>query len=153
GHLDVVQALRSHYPDIVPMILSVHDDPYLITQLIQQGAMGYLLKSSKSKEIFAAVQGAYSSGSYINEHTLQAIQGRLNGKLNRSQGPSALTRREEEVLTLICQQLTAEEIGERLFISPKTVDGHRNNLLQKTGSRNITGLVIYAVKHKLVSVV
>ncbi|MBL4710099.1 MAG: response regulator transcription factor, partial [Flavobacteriales bacterium] len=55
-----------------------------------------------------------------------------------------------EVLQLICQQKTADEIGKELFISEKTVNGHRNNLLQKTGSRNISGLVMYAIKHNIV---
>jgi DNA-binding CsgD family transcriptional regulator len=63
-----------------------------------------------------------------------------------------ISKREIEVLQLVCQQLTAEEIAEKLFISVKTVNGHRNNLLQKTGSRNVTGLVIYAIKHKIISV-
>ena len=64
-----------------------------------------------------------------------------------------ITKREEEILHLVCQQLTTEEIAEKLFISVKTVNGHRNNLLQKTGSRNVTGLVIYAVKNHLVELI
>jgi DNA-binding CsgD family transcriptional regulator len=64
-----------------------------------------------------------------------------------------ITKREVEILQLTCKQHTAEEIAEKLFISVKTVNGHRNNLLQKTGSRNVTGLVIYAIKNNLVDLI
>ena len=64
-----------------------------------------------------------------------------------------LTNREEEILRLVCQQYTAEEIADQLFISVKTVNGHRNNLLLKTGSRNATGLVLFAVRNNIITVV
>ncbi len=151
--LDVTLALQQAYPEMKVLILSVHDDPYYIAQLIEQGARAYMVKDCDPEELHEAIVAVHEHGSYINERTLKAIRDRLkSGKSTRQPVNTPLTKREEEIIKLICMQLTAEEIGERLFISPKTVNGHRNNLLQKTGSRNVTGLVIYAIKHQLVSV-
>ena len=85
-----------------------------------------------------------------------AIQKRMNqkGKKHSFQKSDEipLTKREVEVLQLVCQQMTTGEIADKLFISMKTVDGHRNNLLQKTHSRNVAGLVLYALKKGLVEI-
>ena len=141
--------LQQEFPQIRILILSVQDDPVTI----EKGAHGFLSKSCSPSELEHAIRSIHAHGSYINEQTLRALQGRLShGKATPTPKDDELTSREIEVLRLICQQLTAEEIGEKLFISAKTVNGHRNNLLQKTGSRNITGLVMYAVKKSLVEV-
>lgn len=150
---EVLKELRSHHPDIRVIILSVHDDEYLIAQMIELGAHGYLVKDSDPDEVRDAIHAVYDKGAYINTRTLDAIQGKMGGKVKTPKIHENLSRREVEVLQLICQQMTSEEIGEKLFISVKTVNGHRNNLLQKTGSRNVTGLVMYAVKHRLVEFV
>lgn len=149
----VVQVLKEQYPQMKILMLSAHDDSYLIAKLIEAGANGYLVKDSSSQEVYEAIVAVYEKGSYINEKSLNAIQTKLSGKLKTPKTHEALTRREIEVLQLICQQKTAEEIGKELFISTKTVNGHRNNLLQKTEARNISGLVMYAIKHNIVEAI
>lgn len=149
----VLQLLKEHYPEMKNIILSAHDDPYLIAKMIEERANGYLVKDSDPDEVFQAIKDVYSKGSYINEKTLNAIQQKLQGKSKPPKGYGPLSNREVEVLKCICQQHTSFEIAEKLFISEKTVNGHRNNLLQKTGSRNVTGLVMYAVKHNLVELI
>lgn len=148
--LDLTRALHQAYPDIKVLILSAHDDEFFIAKLIEEGAHGYLVKDSDPGEVHEAILSLYHKGSYINELTLKAIQDKMGGKIKALKNHETLTKREVEVLKLTCQQLTAEEIANRLFISVKTVHGHRNNLLQKTGSRNVTGLVLYAVKHRII---
>jgi two-component system response regulator NreC len=150
---EVLKVLQERHPGIRNLILSVHDDKYLISKMIEEGAQGYLVKDSDPDEVYKAIVNIYEEGSYINAQTLNAIQGKLKGEIKPPKAYEQLTLREVEVLRLICQQMTSEEIGEKLFISPKTVNGHRNNLLQKTASRNFTGLVMYAVKHHLVELV
>lgn len=145
--------LGIHFPGIKIIILSVHRDENYIARLIETGAHGYLVKDSDPEEVHEAIVTVHTKGSYINELTLKAIQRHMGKKTKPLHAQSDLTRREIEILQLTCQQLTAEEIADRLFISVKTVNGHRNNLLQKTGSRNVTGLVIYAVKHQLVELI
>jgi len=149
----VVEVLKMHYPEMKLLVLSAHDDEYLIAKLIEEGANGYILKDSDPQEVHDAIVSVYERGSYINAHSLKAIQGKLNGKVKTPKTHEQLTKREVEVLKLICQQKTAEEIGNELFISVKTVNGHRNNLLQKTGSRNMSGLVMYAIKHRIVEAI
>jgi DNA-binding NarL/FixJ family response regulator len=151
--LHVTQALTALYPEMKILILSVHEDENFINQLIECGAHGYLVKDSNPQEVYDAIIAAYHKGSYINERTLKAIQRRMSKKIKPRKPDVQITRREEEILQLICQQCTAEEIAAKLFISVKTVNGHRNNLLQKTGSRNVTGLVLYAVKNNIVTLV
>lgn len=150
----LTQELQKRFPDIKILIVSMQDDPVTIAHLIECGAHGFLSKDCSPEELQHAISAVYHSGSYINDQTLKALQNRLSkGTKKPVLNEDNLTGREEEILRLICQQLTAEEIGEALFISPKTVNGHRNNLLQKTGSRNITGLVMYAVKKGLVEII
>lgn len=151
--LDLTKDLKVQFPEIGILILSVHDDPYFISELIEHGANGYLVKDSSPDEVYEAITTVHNKGSYINARTLQAIQGRLSGKTKPQEVGGELSKREVEVLKLVCQQMTTEEIANTLFISPKTVNGHRNNLLQKTGSRNVTGLVMYAIKHHIVEVI
>ncbi|MDI9339771.1 MAG: response regulator transcription factor [Sediminibacterium sp.] len=152
--IQLTQDLQRHYPSVYILIVSMQDDPVTIANLIECGAHGFLSKWCAPEELKGAIETVCHTGSYINEETLKALQNRLSmGTKVPMIKNEELTGREVDVIRLICQQLTAEEIGEKLFISPKTVNGHRNNLLQKTGSRNITGLVMYAVRTGLVEIV
>jgi two-component system, NarL family, response regulator NreC len=151
----VTDAVQKVFPEIKILILSVHKDENFIVQLIEHGAHGYLVKDCDPQEVRDAILSVHQKGSYINALTLKALHNKM-GKKDKPKiaGSSTilLTKREQEILQLVCQQYTAEEIGEKLFISTKTVNGHRNNLLQKTGARNVAGLVVYAFKNNIVEV-
>lgn len=151
--IDLTIALTDKYPLMKILALSVYDDENFINQMIENGAHGYLVKDSDPQEVHDAILSVHNRGSYINERTLRAIQNNRGRKPPPKKISLDLTHREEEILQLVCQQFTAEEIAEKLFISVNTVNGHRNNLLLKTGSRNVTGLVLYAVKNKIITVV
>lgn len=151
--VELTRALLDAYPDMKVIILSVHDDENFIARLIEEGAHGYLVKDTDPNEVHEAILAVYHKGSYINDRTLKAIQNNLGVKKKPRRTDITLTKREEEILQLVCHQLTAEEIANRLYISVKTVNGHRNNLLQKTGSKNVAGLVIYAVKNHIIDLV
>lgn len=150
--VQVTDAIKSEFPEIGIIILSIHEDENFIAQLIEHGANGYLVKDSDPQEVYDAIVSVHTKGSYINERTLIAIRNNIGRKQKPKKIGSLIqfTRREEEILNLICQQFTSEEIADKLFISVKTVNGHRNNLLQKTGARNTAGLVVYALKNNLV---
>jgi two-component system, NarL family, response regulator NreC len=152
---DVTLALTSQFPDMKIIVLSGHNDENFVAQLIECGAHGYLVKDCDPDEVYEAITSAYRKGSYINAATLKAIQHNILKKPATRPMVSSieqLTKREEEIIQLICMQLTTEQIAEKLFISPKTVNGHRNSLLQKTGAQNVAGLVLFAVKNGLVRV-
>ncbi len=151
----VTDAIVENFPDTKILILSVHDDDAFIAELIERGAHGYLVKDSDPEEVTEAIKSVHSKGSYINQRTLMAIQKRMNQKHKhklKKDPDETLTKREIDVLRLVCQQKTTEEIADELFISAKTVNGHRNNLLQKTHSRNVAGLVLYAMKKNLIEI-
>lgn len=151
--LQVTQAVTAGFPDIKVIILSIHEEENFISQLIESGAHGYLVKDCDPQEVHEAILAVYTKGSYINERTLKAIQHKMARKAKPIRKDLPITRREEEILQLVCRQYTAEEIAAKLFISVKTVNGHRNNLLQKTGSRNVTGLVLYAIRNNIVCLI
>lgn len=150
---DLTQALHLAYPDMKVIILSVHDEESFIADLIELGAHGYLVKDCDPQEMYEAIVAVHTRGTYINDRSLKALLQHRGRSRPKPKQLIEITKREEEVLALICQQLTTEEIAEKLFISTKTVNGHRNNLLQKTGSRNVTGLVLYAVKNNIIPLV
>ncbi|HTH58053.1 MAG TPA: response regulator transcription factor [Cyclobacteriaceae bacterium] len=150
---EVLAALQQHFPEMKVIILSGHRDENFIAQLIEMGAHGYLVKDCDPQEVYDAVTAVYSKGSYINERALHALQAKARRKPGASRLVESLSKRELEVLELICKQHTSEEIAERLFISVKTVNGHRINLLEKTGAKNIAGLVIYAIKNNVIQIV
>ncbi len=152
---EVTIALLKNFPDIKIIILSGHEHESFIAQLIESGAHGYLVKDCDPDEVHDAILSVCTKGSYINTRTLKAIQNNIGRKTKVHSIRSAveqLTKREEEILQLICNQLTTDEIAEKLFLSPKTVNGHRNSLLEKTGAKNVAGLVLYAIKNGIAEV-
>lgn len=151
--MDTTKVLKKSYPEIKIIILSVHSEERHIVRLVGMGVNGYLLKNTELSEVVRAVEAVWEKGFYFNESILRAIQQGIGQKQQKQFNPEIpLTSREKEVLDLICQELTTQEIAEKLYLSIRTVDGHRNNLLEKTGSRNTAGLVLYAVKNGLFEV-
>ncbi len=152
---EVTVALLKNFPEIKIIILSAHEDENFIAQLIESGAHGYLVKDCDPDEVHEAITSVNTKGSYINVRTLKAIQNNIGRKTKvRGISPAVeqLTKREVEILQLICDQMTTDEIAEKLFLSPKTVNGHRNSLLEKTGAKNVAGLVVYAIKNGIAEV-
>ncbi|MBS1567801.1 MAG: response regulator transcription factor [Flavobacteriales bacterium] len=140
--------LQKDHPLVKVIILSTHDEEPVIAELMGMGANGYMLKSAEPDEIDTAIRAVAQSGFYLND-TVDRVM--LHGLVKKKQVHAAfntvdpLSEREVEVLRGICKELTTAEIGMQLFISPRTVDFHRNNLLLKTGARNAAGLVVYAM--------
>jgi DNA-binding NarL/FixJ family response regulator len=121
--------------------------------MINVGAVSYLVKNASPSEMVETINEVSKKGFYYNDTVLEVIQDDIilsGNKSNKSAfDDEFLTSREREVLTLICQQLSTNEIAEKLFISSRTVEGHRTNLMLKTESKNIAGLVVYAIQNKL----
>jgi DNA-binding NarL/FixJ family response regulator len=149
------EQLHALYPQIKVIVLSIHAKERLIATMIRAGVSGYLIKNCDKNELITAIKMVHTSGFYINAQVLKAIQvssTQPNATKNTNGILIEITQREQEVLKLICQEYNNTEIAEKLFISPRTVEGHRNNLLTKTGCRNTAGLVLFSVKHHLYNV-
>lgn len=150
--LETTQHLKKDYPSIKIVILSVHSEERHIVRMVGMGVSGYLLKNSELSEVTRAVEAVHEKGYYFNDSVLRAMQAGMSQQQQKQYDPKTpLTAREKEVLELICRERTTPEIAEQLFLSVRTVDGHRNNLLEKTGARNTAGLVLYAIRHGLVA--
>lgn len=153
--IELNKQLHQRFPTVKVVVLTVHAGERLVARMIQSGVAGYLAKNSDKSELLTAIRTVVASGFYINNQVLKAIQAsgsnRRPVKLNTTI-PVYLTDREREILSLICQEYNAAEIASKLFLSVRTVEGHRNNLLQKTGCRNTAGLVVFAVKFGLYEV-
>lgn len=151
--VETTKLIHKDYPTLKIIILSVYGEDRFVTHLMDLGVNAYLFKNAEPLEVERAIRAVIETDFYFNEAFLSALKNRMLVKKPRrlltDDLPATLTAREIEVLNLICKQLTAPEIAERLSVSIRTVDGHRANLLEKTNSRNTAGLVLFAIKNRL----
>jgi DNA-binding NarL/FixJ family response regulator len=152
--IDCTKTIKELYPDIRVLGLSMLNDNQFIKQMLAAGALGYLLKNSGEEEVKKAIRTVYKGESYYSAEVAETVmQGMMKGssikRSNKLVVDLPLTSREQEVLYLIIKEKTNQEIADELFISPRTVDAHKRNLLEKTGSKNIAGLVLYAIEKNL----
>jgi len=151
--VEATKIIHKEFPNIKIIALTSYNTKSFIANMINVGASSYLVKNASPKEMIDTINEVADKGFFYNESVMQVIQDDIisNGKTNKSRfDEEFVTSREKEVLDLICKQLNTNEIAEKLFISSRTVEGHRTNLMIKTESKNIAGLVVYAIQNKLV---
>ncbi|WP_435413079.1 response regulator [Psychroserpens mesophilus] len=152
--VEVTKLIRKEFQDIKVIALTSYFSKPFIINMISIGAVAYLAKNSTPKFMLKTIREVHKKGFYYDEQVMKFIhEGLLNPSEEQKKSyfdNSYFTKREKEILNLICNQFNTNEIAEKLFISPRTVEGHRNNILTKTGSKNIAGLVVYAIQNKLV---
>ncbi|MCE7997178.1 MAG: response regulator transcription factor [Roseivirga sp.] len=149
--IDMAKELLRRRPDQKIVALTMFNEPQFIKRMLQIGVMGYVLKNAGKKAIHEAIEMVMNGGQYYSAEVTHVIMNKLRGvgqKAAVSSSP-ALTEREMEILHLVLKQQSNQEIAENLFISARTVEAHKRNLLEKTGSKNVAGLVLYAIDHQL----
>jgi DNA-binding NarL/FixJ family response regulator len=152
--MEATQTIRKKYDDIKVLVVSMYDNDKFIIHLMEIGANGYLLKNAEPDEIRKAIYAVHENGYYFNDLVNKALLKKLVIRSNIK--PSfkeniEFTERELEVLKLICEEKTAAEIAKEIFLSPRSVEGIRQRLIEKVGVRNTAGLVMFAVKNGVVS--
>ena len=147
--LEFLTQVKRDFPIVKVIMLSMHDEPFIIKQVLTAGADGYVLKKYAQKEIIHAIEAVLSGRQYWSQEVSRAVLKMANDTEEESTGN--LTQRELEVLRLLADQLSSREIANRLFIGERTVETHRKNLMRKTKSVNTAGLIKYAFINKLVS--
>jgi DNA-binding NarL/FixJ family response regulator len=149
--IETTEFLKRKYPEIKVLILTMHNEEEIILHLIEKGAHGFLLKDHPIETLVDAIYAVIENGYYFNDHISKVmVKGLLRTqKIKPSFNEVRLSEREIEVIRLICKEYTNKEIAEKLFISVRTVDGHREKILQKTKAKNTVGIVMYAVKNNL----
>lgn len=147
------KAIKENFPDVKVLALTMSNDELHIRQMIQAGASGYIMKSAGRSDLNDAILTIMDGRHYFSDEATQSIMMDLVRGKGKSSTPEPIhiTDRELEILELIVKEHTNQEIAEKLYISSRTVDAHRRNLLQKTGARNTAGLVKYAFQHNLIS--
>ena len=151
--IECTNKLKQHYPDLPVLILSMYHEEEIVTEVFKSGAAGYILKNSGKEELIEAINSILSGKPfYCPEVTQTYIESQTQPKSRKSALQEifdTLSERELGVLHLIVQEQTNREIADTLFISIRTVDAHRRNLLNKTGAKTTAGLVKFALSNHL----
>jgi DNA-binding NarL/FixJ family response regulator len=151
--IECAREITRLFPEIKVLALTMLNELEHIKNMLSAGAKGYLLKNSGKEELVMAIKKVMSGQNYFSDEVKDLImlemvkKKTMPGKIIGEKVP--LTSRELDILELILQELTNQEIAEKLFISVRTVDAHRRNLLEKTGARNTAGLVKFALENHL----
>ncbi|HEX8357412.1 MAG TPA: response regulator transcription factor [Segetibacter sp.] len=151
--IETTKYISVHYPDLFVLVLTMHEDKRFVMHLMENGANGYLLKSTDPAEIKKAITDVVDKGYYLNNFVNRILLKKSQNK-NRS-APSLkkeveVTEKEREVLQCICMELTSAEIGEKMGISARTVESIKERLMERFGLKNTAGLVFFAVKNDLI---
>jgi len=138
-------------PGIKVLVLSTFGEEDFLHQIINVGAKGFLLKNVDKESLFKAITLINNGQNYFSPELIPFFTNKFIKPGSTGNQKDELSQRELEVLVLISEGLTNAEIAEKLFISIRTVDTHKNNLISKTGSKNVVSLLIYAIKNKIIS--
>ncbi len=154
--IEATQKIRELYPNIKVIALTMHEDIAVITKMLRAGASGYVLKRTNMGEVIDAIKTVFDNGKFLSANTQNIIMENLMNPvdlMDPKEGQNAvLSTRELAVLKLIAKELSNEQIGEKLFISERTVEAHRRNIFIKTKTKSIVGLIKYAIHEGLVSI-
>ena len=147
--LECTKQVSKKYPECKVIALSQYDEKRFVKRMLRNGALGYLLKDAGKDKLEKAIRAVMRGEKYFSEElSLRLVEQELKGENISALFPK-LTAREKEVLELICQGLSSQEISEKLYISFPTVESHRANLMQKAGVNKTAGLVRWAVENDL----
>ena len=151
--IETTKLLSKQYPNIHIIVLSMYEDERFVSHMMENGANGYLLKNAEPQEIRRAIMDVYEKGYYLNNfvnrillkksHAKQKVIPSLNSEIT-------LSDKERDVLKFICMEFTAQEIAQKMEVSPRTVEAIKDRLMERFGSKNTAGLVFFAVKNNLV---
>jgi DNA-binding NarL/FixJ family response regulator len=150
--VEVTNTLKAEYPDIHIIVMSSHYKLSFMGFMLKSGVSAFIPKGISTAELLTIIKEVAANGYYFLPEQLTILRNQISSKAPQPvlDDRNSLSEREIEILKLICQQKTATEIADTLFIATRTVEGHKNNLFAKTGAKNIAGLVIYAIQNQLV---
>jgi two-component system response regulator NreC len=152
--IEATKQIKRKYPEVNVLVLTMHENEEYVYQILKSGAAGYVLKSAGKDELISAIRAAAKGEKFFSPRISQLM---AEGYVRRVEqvatetesGDVPLTRREREVLSLVVDGLTNQQIADQLFISPRTVDTHRTNIMQKLDIHDLANLVRYAIEHGL----
>ena len=149
--IDLCKKIKGNYPDIYVLMLSMYNSAAAIDEVLNAEADGFILKNASKTEFISALLKIQNGGTYFSQEIIPFLYKQIVAERKKDSALAVLTEREKEILVLIAQEDTSDEIASKLFISKKTVDNHRTNMLQKTGSKSTIGLVKFAIRNGIIS--
>jgi two-component system response regulator NreC len=153
GGIEATRRIRAQHPQVQVLVLTMHEDETYVFQLLRAGAAGYVLKRAAAQDLVQAVRAAARGEAFLYPSVARKVVADYLTRVERGEDRErydGLTAREKEILTLIAQGLSNQQIAERLFISIKTVQTHRAHILEKLGLHDRTELVRYAIRKGLI---
>ncbi len=149
---EVLRKLKATHSEIKPLILTMHNEDELIYGLVELGAKGLLQKSADIEQVVDAIYSLHNNELYFNEDVSKRVIRKLVKKehIKRISINQCLTEREKDIIRLICHEFTTKEIADKLFLSERTIETHKQNIFEKTKSKNAVGLAIYAMRTGIV---
>jgi len=142
--IETAKVIREKFPEIRVLMVTMYKQKEFISQLVAAGVSGYILKNTGADELYTAIRVIHEGGEYFGEEITQEI---LHSMRHRNSMPEEVhfSKREIEILKLLAEELTSQQIAEKLFISFHTVESHRKNMLSKAGVKNTAGLIRYGI--------
>jgi DNA-binding NarL/FixJ family response regulator len=150
--ISAISLIRKEYESLKIIVLTMYDDQEMITKMMEMGANAYLTKTTDPEEIYQAILTCMNDDFYFNELVNKAVLLKLQHKKKIRQfypNPVKFSEKELRILKLIAEDKTTEEISKEVFLSPRTIETIRQNMKQKIGAKTIAGLVMYAMRNKL----
>jgi two-component system response regulator NreC len=148
--IEATQRVKREHAAVKVIVLSMHDEPAVVQRVMEQGADGYLVKNCGREELLYAIRAVHAGQRHFTGAVVDGLVRQKGEQAAQNELLKDLSERELEVLAALAEGLGNKEIGDRLFISPRTVDTHRTNLMRKLGIHNLAGLVRVAMKAGLV---
>lgn len=152
GGIELVKRVKSEFPEVKILVLTMHNDRPTISEILMAEAEGYVLKNTDRHELVQAIRKVADGGTYFCNEVTEVLLERLKDDKKREDTGVSLTDREQEVLRLIAEEKSNEEIADHLSISRRTVETHRKNMLKKTEVNTVVGLLKFGVKYGFISI-
>ncbi|MGB5435933.1 MAG: response regulator transcription factor [Maribacter sp.] len=149
--ITLCKKLIKEHPNLKILALTNFEEISFVKKMLGHGASGYLMKNTQKSELIEALKTVLEGGQYLQKNIEKKLLNHALGQRNAKKFMPKLTRREQEVLEAIAEELTTQEISEKLFISVKTVETHRMNLMSKLGARNSVGIIKNAIEKGLIN--
>ncbi len=146
---ELTKIVKKDFPDVKVLVLTMYNDPAIVNEILMVEAEGYILKNTGKQELINAIYKIADHGTYYSNEVMGVMMRDMKRKTVINENIKSLSPREIEIIKLIVQEFTTNQIAEKLFISPRTVDTHRKNILQKINTKTLVGLIKFAFENKL----
>lgn len=149
--IELTKIIKHDFPEIKVVVVSMHNDSAVVSEILMAEAEGYILKNTGKTELLNALNRIANDGTYYSNAVLSTMMKQVKKEAAVQNEVKILTERETEILKLIAEEYSSEQIAEKLFISKRTVDSHRANILAKLETKTLAGLIKYAIRNNIIS--